>query len=138
MESPSAGNKFLKLFQWLYVFACISFAVMACVWCIWIYLMDEDVSHVTFQYFNEDDDSRYPSVTLCFTFPFLEHKLKMIGGNITGDLYQNFLKGEYWDENMMSIEYDNVTLNLDEYINNISVFEESWNGTITVSFRSYE
>ena len=98
--------------------------------------MDDDVSHVIFRDFNEDDDSRYPSVTLCFAFPFLEHKLRMIAGNITGDLYQKFLKGEYWDENMLSIDYDNVTLNLDEYINNISVFEENWYGKTTVGFRS--
>ena len=63
MESPSAGHKFLKFFQCLYVFACFLFAVMACVWCIGLYLMDEDVSHVTFRDFNEDDDSQLTMIT---------------------------------------------------------------------------
>ena len=122
--------------HWVYVFICISLASFATGGCIYLYLLDEDLSHITYEAFNEDDDSHYPSVTLCFAFPFQENKLRSIGDNISGDLYQNFLKGEYWDDRMLSIDYDNVTMSLENYINYVSVFEENWVGKTFVSFRS--
>ena len=136
MEASLIKLNCLKFGHCLYVSICISFAILASGWCISFYLQDEDVSHVSFKAFNEDDDSHYPSVILCFAFPFQENKLRNIGDNITGDLYQNFLKGEYWDDRMLSIDYDNVTMNLEDYINYIYVFNESWVGKSFVSFRS--
>ena len=121
---------------WSFRLICIAGAISTSVWCCYLFALDEDVSLVSFKEFNKDDAGRYPSFTLCFAFPFLEQKLKLLGDGITGTLYQKFLKGEYWDNRMVSIDYDNVTLNLEDYVRNISVFEEEWVGRSFVSFRS--
>ena len=136
MSASLIKENCLKVCHCLYVSICISFAILASGACIYLYLLDDDVSHVSYKAFNEDDDSHYPSVTLCFAFPFQENTLRSIGDNITGDLYQQFLKGEYWDDRMLTIDYDNVTMNLEDYINYVSVFDENWVGKSYVSFRS--
>ena len=114
---------------------CVAGAIVASVWCLYVFVLDEDISLVSFKEFNDEDDGLYPSVTLCFAFPFLEEKLKNYGDHITGTLYQKFLKGEYWDEKMLLIDYDSVTINFEEYVKHISIFEETWVGKAFVSFR---
>ena len=39
-----------------------------------------------------------------------------MGFNVTGQNYKKFLVGEYFDESMLSIEYDDVTTNISEYL----------------------
>ena len=69
----------------------------------------------------EKADVEYPSVSICLEDPFVEKELKKVDQNFSFPLnkksYLKFLKGESFDENLINeIEYDNVTINLNEYI----------------------
>ena len=77
------------------------------------YMLDENstrVNHIKFNY--GDPGNIYPSITLCVFNPFLEKELKRYREDINITTYFDFLKGKLWDEQMMSIDYDRVTVSL--------------------------
>ena len=101
------------------------------------YLQNKDVSQIDFKELNQDDQSRYPTLTLCFGGPFLSQKLgKYRNPKINETLYTAFLKGEYWNKVMVNIPYDDVSLNITDHVNSISLYWENWEGVFYVSFRS--
>jgi hypothetical protein len=79
-------------------------------------MKDEDVSLVNYKRYHSDENSIYPSLTLCFNNPFINEKLKSFGDGVNITTYSKFLKGLYWDERMNQIDYDNVTLDIENYI----------------------
>ena len=94
-------------------FICSAAAFSLTCWCVYKYVKDEDVSHVNYRRYHSEKDNIYPSLTLCFNNPFLNHKLVKYGDGINTTTYVKFLKGLHWDERMIDIHYDNVTLNID-------------------------
>ena len=80
------------------------------------YVMDEDLTEVSFKKFHEDKDSIYPEISICLTDAYLGDQLKEIGEEINGKTYKKFLNGELWDDRMAQIDYDNVTLDIRDYI----------------------
>ena len=81
-------------------------------WCFHKYMKDKDVSHVNYRRFHDDSDSLYPSLTLCFNNPFLDDRLKKNGDGVNITTYVHFLEGTLWDDRMVNIDYDNVTVDL--------------------------
>ena len=98
---------------------CATFA-MTC-WCFGKYWQDKDVSLVGFVTFNNDESNIYPALTICFYNPFLNEKLKSFGTGINTTTYSKFLQGKYWDKRMMNIDYDNVTVSLEDYLTEIGL-----------------
>ena len=85
-------------------------------WCFYKFMKDDDVSLVNYQRYHADIDSIYPSCTLCFNNPFLEDKLRGVGVGINTTTYVKFLEGQYWDDRLVNIDYDNVTIDLKDYL----------------------
>ena len=79
-------------------------------------MLDEDVAIIEFQTFNSDKDHIYPAVTICFSNPLLEEKLATYGPGINVSSYSSFLRGDFLDERMLNINYDDVSLNIEEYL----------------------
>ena len=101
------------------------------------YLQNKDVSQIDFKPFNQDDNGRYPTLTMCFGGPFLSDKFEKYGKpGINETLYTAFLKGEHWNEVMVNIPYDDVSLNITDHVNSVSLYGENWKGVLYVSFRS--
>ena len=87
-------------------------------WCISEYAKNEEVTEILFQTFNSGEEGRqYPSMTLCLAdsykeFAFSKHKNSTIDTNS----YSKFLEGKQWHNDMLSIDYDSVTISVREYI----------------------
>ena len=126
-----------KVITYLYYCVLLSFLILDIYHCIDKYLQNQDVSQIDFREFNKDMDSRYPTLTMCFGGPFLTVEFKKYGKpEMNETAYVKYLKGELWHKNMASIPYDNVTLNINDHVNSILLFEETWEGVPYVSFRS--
>jgi hypothetical protein len=78
--------------------------------------LDEDLTRINFNLFNEGSEDIYPSVTLCFTNPYIEGRLEKYGINLTVQKYNQFLKGTFWTKEIASVDYDNVTFDIKDYL----------------------
>ena len=100
----------------VYHLICILATIAMTIYCIYQYQLNKDVSIVEFKEFNTDEDFIYPSITLCFKTKFIEDKLNDDEKGIDLTSYSNFLLGEYWNDNMMDIDFDNVTTRIEDYL----------------------
>ena len=87
---------------------------MVMFWCF-KYSKDEDLCLVSYKTFQKNDDSAFPVLSMCFQNPIIESKLREIGGNINTSAYIKFLKGEIYDEQMVNIDYSNVSMALSHH-----------------------
>lgn len=87
------------------------------IYCIYKYTLNEDVSLVTYKRFHAEKDNVYPSISFCIINPFLEDELQKYGNNISVTSYSYFLQGWNWDERMMNIDFDSVTVSLADNLN---------------------
>lgn len=110
-------SKWTRFFHLLCMFSTITLTG----WCLYKYTLDEDVSLVEFVNFNDDKQRLYPAITMCFWNPFYNEKLKNIGTGINASPYSKFIQGNHWDNRMSSIDYDDVTVSLEDYIIEIGV-----------------
>ena len=103
---------------------------------------NEDVTMVNIAKYHSLEDRIYPSFSFCILPPFLEKEFdryKHDGINVSS--YTKFLKGEIWNESLLQIDYDNVTISLeDNMIVSYYVTQDekrfTWNPISYVSFRS--
>ena len=84
-------------------------------WCVYNFLLNEDVSLVGFQKFQAHHENLYPMLTICIINPILNKKLKEYKANLNTSSYQSFLKGDIWDPALNDIDYNNVTIDLVDY-----------------------
>ena len=87
--------------------------------------MNEDVSQVTYQEFHQTEENIYPSLTLCFSNIFKDEELRKYGVNNSYD-YSEYLSGDYWNDQMALIDYDNVTMDLRNYMMGIVMWTPDW------------
>ena len=93
-------------------------------YCIYKYNLDEDSTSVDFKSFDKYNAVQgYPSFTLCFLAPFLENRLELQGEGIDVSSYINAAFGGAWDPRINKVDYDTVTINLNENI----IFTQEWN-----------
>jgi hypothetical protein len=117
MAIYSTSDEWRKFFHVLCIFSTLALTG----WCLYKYTLDEDVSLVGYVKFNDDKYKRYPAITLCFWNPFYNEKLKQYGPGINTTTYSHFLQGRLWDDRMVSIDYDDVTVSLEDYTTEIGV-----------------
>ena len=90
-------------------------------WYTCLYVADEDTSQVDFVPFNEDESSIYPSISLCFEHPFSSAKFNNTDIPINESSYKSVLSGEYWDETILDINYDDMTLDINDHLFEIRI-----------------
>ena len=114
MDKPPGVKErvFKYIFHALCGFATVGFTV----YCVHQYTLDEDVARIEFEEFNSGKDKIYPTITMCFPSPLLEHKLEKYGDGINVSSYSNFLVGDFWDNRMANIDYDDVSINIEDYL----------------------
>ena len=110
------ANVIKNKLQIIHQMICICAVLSLTCWCLYKYNLDEDVSIIGFETFNDDENNIYPSITLCFWNPFLNKKLKRYGVGINTTTYADFLRGKHWDDRMVHIDYDDVTVSLEDYL----------------------
>ena len=112
-------NKTSFGFRCLFQILCFLATMTMSIYCFIKYLRDEDVSMITYKQFHGSKDGIYPSISLCFYNPFKEKKLNEYGVNIS--LYSEFLQGLYWDPKMESIDYEEVTLQIEDFLCDVTM-----------------
>ena len=122
-----AGHSRRNLIHSCYHVICLCVTVSIVCYCFYRYSLDGDVSLIDFKTFNDDRTSLYPTTTLCFYNPFLEAELTKLGDGINTTSYSKFLQGELHDDRLASIDYDKVTLSLEDKL--ISASGKMENGT---------
>ena len=83
--------------------------------CVYKFLKNDNLSIIEFKKFHLGNlDRIYPSISICVINPFLGHELKRYGEDINVTSYSYFLQGLHWDDRMLDIDFDNVTISLDD------------------------
>ena len=98
---------------------CIIAALILIIYCIIRYVADGDVTHIDYSKFHEESDRVYPSITICFTKPFVAEKLSQYDQDISVGSYKDFLSGyddKTWNISLAEIDYDEVTIQLKDYL----------------------
>ena len=101
-------------FRFIFVLLCGLAAISICVYWIYKYRLDEDLSVITYREFYEREDDVHPTISLCLRNPFLSERLAEYGVNKSS--YSSFLKGNYFSTQMLGINYENVTIDISDYI----------------------
>ena len=118
-------------FAFYFRFACVLLTGALFMYCSWKYIQNHSTSLVEFQNYHEHDKDIYPSLTLCFVaFPnsvsfYDKYKLYKYYNIDNVTEYISFLKGDAWNDNMMKVNYDKVTIDLEEYIQQIDLRNSS-------------
>ena len=86
----------------------------------WIYkfvIEDEDLCLVDYETLEKEEMSSttLPMLSLCFREPFREDKLKEVDPSLNSSSYLEYLKGEVSDDIFKNVEYENVTMNLQNH-----------------------
>ena len=90
----------------------------------WRYLQDESSTQMEYRKFHETKRDTYPTITICIWNDKLEDKLglydreklnKTYGIKEPGE-YINFLEGHIWEDKMIEVDFDDVTLEIKDRI----------------------
>ena len=117
----------------IYHVFCVIATMVTFIYCIYQFYIDDDVSVVEFQEFDENLGFPYPSVSLCFHPGFMDDKSDTRSRKIDINSYWNYLAGNYWHEDMLHIPYDDVTKRIEDYFLGAIVWsfytmDEGWVG----------
>ena len=104
-----------KIAEFVYDCLCVTAFLSCATWCMYTWFLDNDTCLVDLKFYNENPDHVYPSISILIINPFLDEKLKSYGEGIDAVSYSKFLAGQHWDERMLYIDYDNVTIDLNDY-----------------------
>ena len=106
----------------------------------WAYkyeIEDRDIGVVDYVSLQHSDDIPFPVLSICLVNPINEKKLKLeTNGTISTELYLKFLKGEAWSESLARIDYQFVTLNLNDYLDH-AVERSKYHSHFTKPNRSF-
>ena len=116
MDESTSNWSRERVLKYIYHGLCGFAALGFTIFCVHLYLLDEDVARIEFKEFNRDNEHIYPTVTLCFRYPLLEEKLLKFGEGINVSTYTSFLIGDLWDDRMAQINYDDVSIDIENYL----------------------
>ena len=109
-------------FKQIYHISCVLTTIGLVSWVSYEYSLNEDETQIHINQFHKTAEDIYPSITICIDDPFIERKLKEIHPVLTKGMYKAFLGGKGWspndvdNEGMINIDYDNVTYQLEDII----------------------
>ena len=110
-------SNFFDISKLGFTVSCTVAALYLSIRCIHEFSLNKDNSSVSFKNFHADDTSLYPSISLCFREFWKD-------GFDSKDAYDNFLSGCLyeddskckWNESFANINYNDVTLDLKDFI----------------------
>ena len=109
-------NKCLSFLEKFYWGLCLAATIVLTLYCIHLYILDEDLVELQYKDYQDTEGDVYPSLTVCFPLNLYTHA----DSNLTSQAYIQFLKGicnpsiyncdVKRNENLTSIDYDYVTI----------------------------
>ena len=108
--------KTIYIFKYSFAFLCVlTTFVMAMYWCC-KFSLNEDLSVVSYRNFYEKENDIHPTISMCLRKPFVRSRLAEYGVNESA--YLAFLEGKYFSEEMLSIDFNRVTIDIVDHIKN--------------------
>ena len=106
---------------------CVLTTLVMCAYWGHKFTLNKDYSVITYKTFDGEVGDIHPTISLCLKNPFLEDRLAGCGVNVSS--YLSFLKGDHFEESMLNIDYNNVTIDISDYIKGYRIFFS--NGSIS-------
>ena len=106
------------------VFKVLCIIAACCMIGFWIhkYSKDEDVSLIEYKSIQDAEDVLLPVSTICFWNPFLNSVFENQSMAITNETYRQYLLGDNGsNQNYRFINYDQVTMNLSNYVSSVKI-----------------
>ena len=103
---------------------CILATAALVIVCLVQFHYDEDLTEVSFKRFLEDKESIYPEISICIGDAYLGENFRSFGDGINETTYEQFLIGKLWDIRMLDIDYNNVTINIEDFIRETCIKQE--------------
>ena len=110
----------IPIFRCAFVVLCVFATISMISYWAYKFSLDHDISVITYQKFFEREEDIYPTVSICLQNPFLKQRLAEYG--VDHSLYLKYLKGEYFSEDMLNIDYRNVTIDISRYIKGYKMY----------------
>ena len=97
------------------IICCIALAFMISYWIYKYGVEDRDIGTVDYIALEDLKDFDIPVVSLCFVKPFVDRKI--ISGNspFNSTKYLQYLSGDIWNESFYRMDYQNISVDLDDY-----------------------
>ena len=121
---------------------CIVLTVSLLSYCSVKFSWNESTSMVDFRSYHESEKDIYPSISLCFNNMENPHgiyktdTLNQTYGITDPSRYIELLEGDNWDTSLLHIDYDKVTMSLEDYIESISILANTHNGPAVYNWKA--
>ena len=101
----------------VFKFLCILMTSALVIWCGLEFDKNEDVCEISFKTFHEDKDSTYPELVFLLPNRFNNTALRGYDEGLNEVNYRKFLDGGHdWDEKMLDVDFEKVSMRLEDYI----------------------
>ena len=137
----------MEIFSWdrfkrIYLLVCSLLTNILITYSILRYLENGNLTLMQTTKFHSSMDAIYPSFSLCILPPFLDERFENYNdSSINMTSYIQFLQGKIWDDRMLKVDYDDVTVSLSNNLLDSEFMSHdrkmlTWNPFHYVSFRS--
>ena len=99
---------------------CVLTTLVMCAYWGHKFTLNKDYSVITYKKFDGEVGDIHPTISFCLKNPFLKNRLAGYGVNISS--YLSFLKGHHFAESMLNIDYNNVTIDISDYIKGYRIY----------------
>ena len=123
MMSGVCWTKFVLFFHVI----CWTATVTLIAYWLYRFKLNEDLSIVEYKKYYESKTDVFPVVSLCLRNPFSKKNFRMTSPGINETSYVNFLEGKYFVPEMLTIDYENITLDMSKYV--VEYYVEWRNGS---------
>ena len=112
-----------------YRILCLLLTIALVSWCIHEYKLDRDITEILLRKYHHHEDDIHPSITVCYTNPYQDHKFTKYYRNYSSGsastfsaAYQSLINGvakaqlDKYSQMIEAIDYDDVTIGLRDII----------------------
>ena len=103
-------------FQIIFHILCTIAALSLSIFWIYNYCLNKDLCKVDYKTFYDDIEDEYPVLSLCFENFISDQKLGQPPHKTNKSEYLSFLKGDFYEDNLLHINYKDVISNISDFI----------------------
>ena len=86
-----------------------------CYW-IFIYSLNQDVGIIDYKHYYDQPTDVFPVLSICLRNPFSATEFRNKHQDLNETMYLSFLQGKYFSAGYMQIDYNDIRLNMSDYI----------------------
>ena len=106
----------LERFRIFFHILCQASAMSLIIYWIYLFTLNKDLCTVDYKTFQHETEDYYPILSLCFTDKSSDKLFTFYDYSLNQSTYIEFLEGKHFDSSLLKIDYDNVSIDMSEYI----------------------